>query len=392
MPARQKDGLASDSWYVAQDMPSPGAARTDSSVFSGFVFDASRGRIIKRGGGHCDYKGTEVQEFDAVTTFSWSTVKAGVPDTEFLAADHFDNDNYPGAVVVLEDGSAPTDFADAVANGLAAPIARHTTNSTTMIGSTGEFFMTGMFTYGEGGGVGGTNGCSTGASLPYGWTPFDAWAYNPRSRTWRYLARHTVDMEWVGCAWVPNGPGVSDNLGAVFCVTEQNRQLHRYDVSSDSWRIANNGVPAVSLGTNLTYSEQYQSLYYYLDGDIWQFDLVAGRWNSVSITGSGISPGYSATAYDSVNNAIGIWNGDNLYICEMTDAQSCNWTTASTADMPSGSGFSGNSSNFAYDPTNNVFWAANGANTIKLGAYRFKGGQPGEGTVPEPPTNLEANQ
>ena len=367
------EALGNDEWYAAQNMPSPGAVGSHAGAYSSFVVDTSRGRVLKRGGGHCDYRGTEVQEFDTTTTLSWSIADPTVPDTEFLPADHFDNNNFPGAVVVLPDGSAPSNFAAAVANRQAVPITRHTTNATTFIESTGEFFLAGAYTYGESGGSDAV-GCSSGRPLHYTWSPPDAWAYDPRTTSWRYLANHNADMEWAGCVWVAQGTGVSDSQGAVFCITEQDSDMHRYDVGADSWSIENRSVPGTGLGINLTYAERFRSLYYYWNGRIWRYELSSENWSQVSTSGSaGTSNG--VTAYDSTNDAIGVWDGDRLYLCEMSSQQNCTWTSATTANSPRGGSGGGVSSNFAYDPVNNVFWAANAQfGTVYFGAYRFKGG------------------
>ena len=382
--------LGAGEWFAAQDMPNPGKAGSVAAAFAGFTFDSLRGRILKRGGGHCDYKGTEVQEFDAVTSLAWETVLASVPDTEFLPSAHFDDQNFPGAVVVLADGSAPTDFGAAVANGLAVPIARHLTNTSTFIKSTGEFFMGGNFTYGESGGSnGGIIGCSSRLDLPYGWGPRDAWAYDPQNKKWRYLARHNIDMEWAGCAWSPQGAGISDPQGAVFCVTEQDTNLHRYNVAGDSWATINGNVPDVGLGINLTYSGKHHSLYYYRNNVIRRYDIATDIWTQVSATGSSGAGNQAASVYGIVDDVIGVWDGDNLYFCEFSDAQTCVWNMASTTNRPRFQGGGGFSSNFAYDPINNVFWAANSnSSSVALGAYRFKAGPPPK---PRAPTNLQVN-
>lgn len=384
--------LAAGTWFVAAEMPSPGVQGSHAAAYSGFAFDTVRGRIIKRGGGHCDYKGTEVQEFDAMDQLSWSVASPSVPDTEFLSSAHFDNGNFPGAVVVLADGSAPANFANAVANGQAAPVARHTTNSTTFIESTGEFFMTGNYTYGEASqGNAGATGCTTGSTLPYTWGPRDTWAYNTQQNTWRYLSQHTIDMEWAGCVWAPQGAGVSDSQGAVFCITEQTRELFRYDVSADSWSTVNANVPTTGLGINLSYSRNYQSLYYYRDGGLWRYDISSDNWQSVNSSGSAGAGNMSATAYDSTNDVVGVWDGDNLFFCEFSSANDCSWSAASSENSPGGSSGGGVASNFAYDSTNNVFWAANAASgRVMFGAIRFKVGEP-PGPAPMNPEDLIAN-
>ena len=384
--------LADDSWYVAQDMPSPGASRSNAAAYSGFAFDSRHGRIVKRGGGHCDYLGTDVQEFDVLDTLSWSVAVPSVPDTEFLPAAHFDDANFPGAVVVMPDGSAPADFAAAVQNGMAAPVTRHNTNILTFIESTGEVFLAGKYTYGESGPTLRAVGCSSGTQLPYSWEPFDAWAYDTSTRRWRYLSRHNVDMEWAGCAWVPNGPRVSDTLGAVFCISEQDRTLHRYDVSADDWNTVGGDVPRTGLGINLTFSRVFRSLYFYRDQAIFRYDIAASSWDQVSTAGSVAADNESATAFDSRNNAIGVWDGDRLYVCELSNANSCTWSVASTVNMPNRISRYGVSSNFEYDPVNNVFWAANAdSERIAFGAYRFKGGGGSSPPVPSPPSDLAAN-
>lgn len=384
-PGSNSSTFTEGEWFVAEDMPSPGRAGSNAAAYSGFAFDTIRGQIIKRGGGHCDYKGTEVQEFDATGSLTWQIAKPSVPDTEMLPAAHFDDATFPGAVVVLADGSAPTDFAAAVANGQAAPIARHTTNSTTFIESTGEFFMTGKYTYSQG-----TLGCTTGVQLPYRWGPADAWAYDPTNKRWRYLARHSIDMEWAGCAWSSAGQGVSDAQGAVFCITEQDKVLHRYDVAKDSWTVVNQSVPEVGLGINLTYSKRFHTLYYFRNGSLFGYDIGGATWSPVTATGSVSADNLSATAYDSINDVVGVWDAYNLFFCDLSSRYSCSWSVATRNDMPRFSGGGGFSSNFAYDSANNVFWAANAAGTnIALGAYRFKTGSPP--VPPLPPSRLEIN-
>lgn len=106
-PNPELELLEEGTWFAAQTLPSPGASGSHVTAYSRFVFDSDRGRIIKRGGGHCHYYGTEVQEFDAQNSLSWSIKRASVSDTEFLPANQFNDANYPGAVVVLPDGSAP---------------------------------------------------------------------------------------------------------------------------------------------------------------------------------------------------------------------------------------------------------------------------------------------
>ena len=68
-------------------------------------------------------------------------------------------------------------------------------------------------------------------------------------------------------------------MGAVFCVTEQDFDLHRYDVADDSWTTVNGNVPDVGLGINLTYSLKYHSLYYYRNNVIRRYDIASDAWS-----------------------------------------------------------------------------------------------------------------
>lgn len=139
-------------------------------AFSGFSVDPIAGKLYIFGGGHNDYWGNEVWEYDLETRTSMS--KHYEPDvgqytTREQIAPLIDNTNYPGAFVFP--------------GGVLRPISRHTYGSHAWLDDVRKFLINGNSTYQ------GPNGLWLQDGGPYPMDAKDQWLYDPAAKTWEYL-------------------------------------------------------------------------------------------------------------------------------------------------------------------------------------------------------------
>ena len=160
-------------------------------AFSGSAWDVKGGKLYINGGGHADYGGNEVWEWDyenRATDFVrhyppdfTDIYGVGTPEQQYAALREFvDNVNWPGAVVI--DGQP------------VRPISRHTYASLVWMPHLNKFTV-------------------GGASLYSGMTPVDYWAgvwdvyqadfwyYDPISKTFEYKGSGNKDPQYLGYAW-----------------------------------------------------------------------------------------------------------------------------------------------------------------------------------------------
>lgn len=144
--------------------------------FSSFAVDSQNGKIYFFGGGHRDYHGNDVWEFNLETRSEPTQHYAPYPladaSTEVVLA-CVDDTNYPGAVIAAN--SAPT----------LRPISRHTYSSVVWMPPHGKLAAGGGSTY-------------SGSSDQYWGTvykndPRDWWTYDPIPKTWAYKGSRHLD-------------------------------------------------------------------------------------------------------------------------------------------------------------------------------------------------------
>lgn len=139
-------------------------------AFSGFSVDPKAGLLYFFGGGHNDYWGNEVWEYDletrAVMTKHYEP-DVGKYTTRAEIAPLIDNTNYPGAFVFP--------------NGVLRPISRHTYHSHAWLDDVQKFIVGGNSTYQ------GPNNLWLQEGGPYPMDAKDQWLYDPRAKVWEYL-------------------------------------------------------------------------------------------------------------------------------------------------------------------------------------------------------------
>lgn len=223
------------------------------------------------GGGHADYWGYDVWEFDLETRAPFTKDRDSIIVRDTTAAEmatYVDNVNYPGAVVI---GGVPL-----------YPQSRHTGSSQCWIPSLGKFFVEGSSTYSGNSAIGIYLWIQNGGPCPM--DAKDRWLYSPATDAWEYegsdynttqinrlrggtVYHHNRDLLYaVGSSgsslviesWNPHTKAVttvstrvvgttSSVVGTLddandciyamsFSTTTANpMRLHRYDIAANSW-------------------------------------------------------------------------------------------------------------------------------------------------------------
>lgn len=323
-------------------------APTGILAYSGMAYDQARKKLYVFGGGHWDYSGNEVWVFNTATQ-TWSRPSAPDPVPQTLCPAGFQS-TYPGAVF------SPS--AESLAN--ARPLTRHTYDTVELLGSTGELFVAGQYTYGEG------TDC-------YCWGCNDTWTWNPDTDRWTYrnVAKRAVPQGVAGAAYDP----VS---GLMYVLDRQS--VWTYAVSTDTWtQLSPSGTPPpTSIDFAVEYDSTRRALYrfggsYPSTNQLSRYDIATNTWTNLTPTGD-TPPQYDGIglAYDSVNDKLIAFRGGLGTWVYNPVANT--WTDANPAvEAPAADRVHGR---LKYDPINNVTWLVTKASAgrIETWAYRYAGG------------------
>lgn len=175
-------------------------------AYTSGAIDPSTGKLYVFGGGHADWYGNEVWEFD-VGTRAWSRHYApswgyNPPLASVQAA--VDNANYPGAYLKDQYGAT-----------ILKPIGRHTYHSVVWAANVGRLIAGGASTYG-GSGAGDYLWLPPVAPGPgaYYNSPADTWQYDPSTKTWAFKGSELLTSTFRQ----PNNASYHTTRGRVFSV------------------------------------------------------------------------------------------------------------------------------------------------------------------------------
>ena len=256
--------------------------------FSGSAWDSASGKMYIQGGGHADYGGNEVWEFDYENRPA-SFVKhyepdftsiygVGTPEQQYAALAPFvDNTNYPGAVM---SGGSPV-----------RPISRHTYGSVVFMPWLGKFTVGGGSTF---------SGMTPVNYWDNVWpnSPGDFWFYDPIGKAYQYRGARILDANY--------------KVISTFSAHETRRRLfgiggdisnrvviHEYDPSGNTW------VTHPNLGPNLNVTGAVYAIDEVRDrlvvimkpsasnSVVWQYDLTTQAWSEIVCSGQVIGDLYN---------------------------------------------------------------------------------------------------
>jgi Galactose oxidase, central domain len=373
------DAMGNNTWVKVD---SGGLAAPNGILaYSGMAYDSVNKQLLVFGGGHCDYSGNEVWNFDT-ETLKWTEAYNGDPNPTTLTSSNFDNSNYKGAIFYPAG--------EPLAN--AAPLTRHTYDTVEFISSTGEMFVTGNYTYGSATEPtsGGTYACGSTTVLPYCWGCGDTWTFKPTTGLWtfRNVAKNPV----------PHGDGDAaayDPVSGLMFVTSHESSgsdIWSYDVQNDLWtKLSPSGAsPPYHIELVAEYDAKRQAIYR-LGGEsgsdstsqLWRYDIKANSWTNLNPGGTPPpSLGGWGLAYDSVNDVLVAYRGGaGTYVY---NPSSNTWLKPNPATDPGAPDRI--HGDLKYDPVHNVTWLVKTG--IETWAYRYHTGTP-DTTPPKAPANLK---
>lgn len=249
--------------------------------FSGSAWDSASGKLYINGGGHADYGGNEVWEWDyenRATNFVRhyepdfaSIYGVGTPEQQYAALAPFvDNVNYPGAVM---SGGLPV-----------RPISRHTYSSLVWLPWLGKFTVGGASTY------------SGMAPVDY-WgnvwpnSPKDFWLYDPTAKKFEYKGSGLLNSAYDPITRF-SLHATRRKLYGIGINTTNEPIVYEYDTATNIWSIHPNAGPSLSVvGVQLAVDSTRDRLVCILQSSTNQFytyayDLPTGAWSEIVTTGT----------------------------------------------------------------------------------------------------------
>lgn len=195
-------------------------------AYSGCSYDPVAGRIFLFGGGHHDYSGNEVWEFQVdhpQNRWTRHYAPSSYPDRAAVIVD-LDNAKRPGMYVSTR-----------------RPISRHTYHSLTWATNVGRMYAGGGSTW---------DGQDGSYWSIYPNAPGDLWTYDPASKNWRYCGSSLVDQQWPVVSAMVFHPG----RGTI--MTLSGRKTSAYDPKAVSYSYADNAAT------------------------VWEFNPLANTWTN----------------------------------------------------------------------------------------------------------------
>ena len=344
--------------WVDLSPPSNLSAPFGIRAFSGFSVDPYAGKLYIFGGGHNDYWGNEVWEYDIETRTSMS--KHYEPDvgqytTRAEIAPLIDNTNYPGAFVFP--------------GGVLRPISRHTYSSQCWLPDVRKFIAGGSSTYQ------GPNGLWLDEGGAYPMDAEDQWLYDPVLKTWEYLGSDfngvTINR-MAGVSRFHRGIGRLVNVNKV----GGNVEVKTWDSYTRALTLKAS-IPVTSLGSALLANDHYSEKSYLLVLDAvstnplrtYQFDHNSNTAALVSVSGAvptSYSNDYPSADFSTKTGLVHLMHGSNggrHTLNPITRA----WTHYSDVPATVYSTFN----NWHYDDRRNVFFLI-GQGGVGLNVFALK--------------------
>lgn len=250
-------------------------------AYSGSAWDVKGGKVYFQGGGHADYGGNEVWEWDyenRTTNFVkhyepdfFDIFGVGTPQQQYAAlAPYVDNVNFPGAVV---RGGVPT-----------RPITRHTYASLVWLPHLGKFTVAGGSTY------------SSYEPVTY-WdnvwlnSPKDLWLYDPVTKTFDYKGSMHLDSNFRPRPRVALHEG-RRKLYSVDANPGNIPQVNSYDPDTNTYRTHPNKAPSAQISDARwvvdTLRDRLVVFLLHTGGvaSLWAYDLTTEQWSQINATGT----------------------------------------------------------------------------------------------------------
>jgi autotransporter-associated beta strand protein len=322
-------------------------------AYSGMA--VSPGRVIIFGGGHNDYPGNDIWQFDTVAMTFTQLIASDVAGadplyTDMRAISDYPTFTYPGSLAV------------APATHPCHPVGRHTRKNIEYDPTVGKVFMSGNSTYSGGTYLGEGEYLWLDPPLyddTYGaWhhTPGDIWLFNLSSGLWEWkLANPDLAdrSRFSNCVYNPN-----DGLLYLFNVRLTSfTDIFSYDTSAGAGSLTKLLGPEVFMGDDST-AALYPAgnlIYILSSGDVKTYDITANTIATISgITGDTIPSGDGcAIEWDSHNSIFIIYANSGLYSFEPI-SKVCTKLSPSGAPAPPGNSYLFGM--FRYDAVNNLHW------------------------------------
>lgn len=195
-------------------------------AYSGCAYDPVAGKIFLFGGGHHDYSGNEVWEFNIDRPQDrWTR--------HYAASSYHDK---AAVMVDLDNANRPGMYVSTL-----RPISRHTYHSLTWATNVGRMYAGGGSTW---------DGPDGSYWSIYPNAPGDLWAYDPTAKKWKYCGSSLVDKQWPVISAMVFRPG----RGTILALT--GRKTSAYDPKAVSY----------------TYEESTPT--------VWEFNPLANTWTN----------------------------------------------------------------------------------------------------------------
>lgn len=311
-------------------------------AFSGSAWDVKGGKLYINGGGHADYGGNEVWEWDYENRatdfvrhyppdFVGTIYGVGTPEQQYTALLPFvDNTNWPGAVVI---------------NGQPVrPISRHTYASLVWMPHLNKFTVGGGSTFS------GMTPVNYWANV---WpnSPQDLWFYDPATGAFEYKGSELLNAAF---AVHPRFTlhGVRETLYSVDTKTSNQARVRSYDIATNAWRTHTAfATPTGIIGVRWVVDTLRDRLVCVLrpssgNAMVWAYSLDTESWSQITTTGT------PPAALDNEAWAIYAEHADEMWL--MTNAASgvrkLSFATGEWAtEAISGPNFTQTSGNWFYD-------------------------------------------
>lgn len=312
-------------------------------AFSGSAWDSKGGKMYIQGGGHADYAGNEVWEWDYENRdaafvkhyepdFTAIHNGAYTPSEKYaLLAPYVDNDNYPGAVMI--DGQP------------VRPISRHTYASVCWMPWLNRMTVGGGSTY-------------SGMTPVDYWTnvwlnsPKDMWHYDPVAKTYEYKGSELLTPAFKTISRFAAHEGRQRLYGVGINVSNR-AVIYDQNPAANTWVIHPTAGPSLSAtAVSMVVDEVNDRLIVLMKPSAstylvaYAYDLTAGTWSE--ITTSGTPPTHlnaeARAIFSSGTNTLLLLRayGDGIAKLSLTTGA---WTTQAI----SGPNFTQTSGNWFYD-------------------------------------------
>ncbi len=328
-PSTVLKNLPANSWYKIGSFNIP----VNILAYSGMVYNDVNHSILLFGGGHNNYWGNEVYQFD-FTTLTWNQLYQPDPCSAYT------NSNY--------DPSRPGML---ISSG--RPFSRHTYDQMVFISHLNKLWIHSGFYI--------RDFCNP--DNPPQYAGPDTWLFDPNTKQWEYKYPSTNNP---GGAYPVNSDYDPVTKKVYFRVADV---LYSYTAETNTWAKVSTIPLASTNGYDypMTYDSRNRALVMVTDdGKVYRYYIDQNRWETKTPSPS-INLHSQALAHDPVNDRlIGYRHDTGLWAYDWNTNQ---WTQLTPSNPPAPQWEIG--SHLIYDPVDNVFITAlNGATGFETWAYK----------------------